>query len=681
MNITRKILIVISAFVFILSANADAAVDRKKAQALLKAVAHYEFGASRAELAEFDALLRLSLGNPEESGEWEALCIAQLKSGGTFAGKQFLCQRLSRFASPASVPVLSDMLQNPETANMALYVLERIPGSEVDEVLLNALTTATGQKVGVINALGRRKAEIAVDVLSEMLTQSKDNVAKASIHALGNMGTAQAGQALFPYIAPGSVAYRPEVLWAYLSCADRFMEQGQTRIALEMYRRLDGPDVPVAVRIASLQSQLDADAEHRYELIRNWLAGGDEAAQTLAIRSLGLLDVQKTIAIAGQLPFLSPAQKVHMLAMCENLGYPELQDIITPATGDPIDQVRMAALTALATCGDASTIDLLAEHAANSSGEEQKIARNSLYLIKDPAADQYISDKVAQAPLAIKSELILALGERQIASAVDPLFTLTSDNESRIRRAAIKALGDLAASERIQEMIDVLKTAQTPSEREEAILAVTRVSNKLPEETRVDPVLSALKNAKPENRMALLRVLGRLGNERGLPELRLALQDKDQEIVIAAVRATTDWPNADPIADLYGVAKEGKDTRSRILGLRGVIELLEKSDNLSHAETAEWYEKALDLAFETNEKRMILSGLSYVRAPEALDVAMPYLAKEDVKAEAESAVVRIASRIRGEHPEKAKDALNAVVAQTDNDLIKAEAQDVLSQLQ
>jgi HEAT repeat protein len=681
MNITRKILVITSAFVFILSANADAAVDRKKAKALLNAVAHYEFGASRAELAEFDALLRLSLGNPDESGEWEALCIDQLKSGGTFAGKQFICQRLSRFASPASVPVLSDMLQNPETAHMALYALERIPGSKVDEALLSALATATDQKVGIINTLGRRKAEKAVDVLSEMLTQSKDNVAKASIHALGNIGTAQAAQALIPFIAPGSVAYRPDVFWAYLSCADRFLEQGQTRIALEMYRRLDGPDVPVAVRIASLQGQLDADIEHRYELIQNWIAGGDKAAQTLAIRSLHLLDMEKTIAIAGQWPLFSPAKKVQMLAMCEDLGYPELQNVITPATGDPVDQVRMAALAALATCGDAFTVDLLAEHAANSSGEEQKTARNSLYLLKDPAADQYISDKVAQAPLAIKSELILALGERQIASAVQPLFTLTNDNETRIRRAAIKALGDLAPPERIQEMIEVLKKAQTPAEREEAILAVTRVSNNLPEETRVDPVLSALKNANPENRMALLRVLGRLGNERGLPELRTALQDKDQEIVIAAVRATTDWPNADPIADLYIVAQEGKDNRSRILALRGVIELLEKSDNLSHAETAEWYEKALSLTPETNEKRMILSGLSYVRAPEALDVAMPYLKEKDVKAEAESAVVRIASRIRGDHPEKAKNALKAVVAQTDHDLIKAEAQDVLSQLQ
>ncbi len=680
MNIISKIFIMTNVFAFILLPNANAAVDRGRAEALLNAVANYEFGASREELAEFDELLRQSLGKPDETREWETLCIDQLKSSGTFAGKQFICQRLSRFATESSVPVLSDLLQNPETANMALYALERIPGSEVDKVLFNSLTTANDQKVGIINTLGRRKAELAVDLLSEMIPQSKDNVSMASIHALGNIGTAKAAHALFPYISPGSLVYRPDVLRAYLSCADQLLEQGQTRVALEMYRRLDGPDVPVAVRIASLQGQLNADAKHRYELIQNWLAGGDEDAQTLAIRSLDMLERQKIVEIASQLPLLSPAKKIQMLAMCENLGNRELQDIITPATKSSVDQVRIAALDALATCGDASTIDLLAEHAANSSGEEQKAARNSLYLINDPAADQHIS-KVTQAPLAQKSELILALGERQIASAVEPLFTLTNDDDARIRRAAIKALGDLSPPERIQDMIEVLKKAETPAEREEAILAVTLVSNKLPEENRVEPVLTALKDANPANRMGLLRVLGRIGNDRGLPELRMALREQDQDIVIAAVRATTDWPNADPIADLVVVAEEGKDNRSRILALRGVIELLEKSENLSHAETAEWYEKTLSLASETNEKRMIMSGLSYVRAPEALEVVMPYLQDKEVKAEAESAAVRIASRIRGEHPEKAKNALKAVIDQTGNDLIKAEAQDVLNQLQ
>ena len=63
---------------------------------------------------------------------------------------------------------------------------------------------------------------------------------------------------------------------------------------------------------------------------------------------------------------------------------------------------------------------------------------------------------------------------------------------------------------------------------------------------------------------------------------------------------------------------------------------------------------------------------------EALDVATGYVKDATLFREAEVAVVRIAEAIAGEHPQRAKDALNKIIQSTKSDSTKEQAQDVLA---
>ena len=53
--------------------------------------------------------------------------IAFLKSDATTAAKDFICRQLGVIGSEASVPVLAAMLNDPGTADLGRYALERIP--------------------------------------------------------------------------------------------------------------------------------------------------------------------------------------------------------------------------------------------------------------------------------------------------------------------------------------------------------------------------------------------------------------------------------------------------------------------------------------------------------------------------------------------------------------------------
>ena len=70
---------------------------------------------------------------------------------------------------------------------MARYALERIPGSAVDEALLEALPITVGMaKVGVINTLGMRRVGEAAASLEILIYRSDETMAAAAVAALGS---------------------------------------------------------------------------------------------------------------------------------------------------------------------------------------------------------------------------------------------------------------------------------------------------------------------------------------------------------------------------------------------------------------------------------------------------------------------------------------------------------------
>lgn len=86
--------------------------------------------------------------------------------------------------------------------------------------------------------------------------------------------------------------------------------------------------------------------------------------------------------------------------------------------------VRIAALTTLGELGDAASVPLLAEVAANRDGTEQAAARGSLYRLRGADVDKAIGDAIAAVEPKTRLELIRAAGERGTAAAVPVLLKM-----------------------------------------------------------------------------------------------------------------------------------------------------------------------------------------------------------------------------------------------------------------
>jgi type 1 glutamine amidotransferase len=224
---------------------------------LLEKVKTYDWGQSRLPLTELSDKIREAYGSPAKLRDIEKSLAGILASDATYAGKQWVCRKLSIIGTKQSVPTLGKMLTDEKLSDMARYALERIPDPAVDAALREALPKTTGKtEVGIINSLGERRDGDAAAALCKLIYDSDDMVATASAAALGKIAGPKATETLAEAKGKTSGKLRMVVLDAYLKCADQLAAQGKKEKAYAIYKELYDPDLPAIIRTAALRGMV-----------------------------------------------------------------------------------------------------------------------------------------------------------------------------------------------------------------------------------------------------------------------------------------------------------------------------------------------------------------------------------------------------------------------------------------
>jgi type 1 glutamine amidotransferase/HEAT repeat protein len=657
--------------------------------AILADIAGYEYGQSRLPLAEVDDLIRSVSDSPEKLNEMEKSFVEFLKSGATPAGKQFICRKLSVIGTKDSVPTLAAMLTEKATspiepADMARYALERIPGPEASQALLDALEKTTGKaKVGIINSLGARGYRKVVKQLSPLISDSDKQVAEAALSALGKIGGRPAAKALSE--AKATVAPELKPVWAdaYLMCADKFLARNRTKPALAIYKQLYVPEESAALRIAAMRGLVKAEPDKAVDTVVEVLKSGDAPQQAAAIGLLAGIPGEGIVkAVTAELGNLSVMGQVQVLSALGTRGDRSALPAVLAAAKSSDTDVRIAACGAIADLGDASNVDLLAQQAASTEGAEQQAARNSLYRLRGPKVDEKILAGIAEAETKLKVELIRAAGERKITAAVEQLLKTAWDREAEVRLESIKVLKTVADEKDLPALVSLVVYAKTEADRTEAENTVAAVARKTEDkQRRADTVLNVMASTKEvPARCSLISVLGKIGSDSALPALRQALKDEDPTVRYAAIRVLSEWSNAEPMNDLLGVAREADEDRNRVLALRGYIRMIGMDAQRPADDTVAMYRQAMNLSSNPSERKSVLSGLANLKCFSALEMAGGYLEDSELQAEAEAAVVRIAESTRADHPQQTKAALQKVLETSKNDGLRERAQKLIDQI-
>lgn len=618
--------------------------------AILKKVSTYDYGKDEEILSELRDYVWAVRNFPKASEECEERLAKFLLADATLAAKMAVCRHLREIGTAIAVPALEEILGLEETSDMARYALEKIPDPSAVKALIQELSGSSGKvRIGIIASLGNREARGAVRTLEKELSGPDEAAAVASALALGQIADVESVAALSKSLDETEGKLKESVASGLLNCAEKHLAGKDLGTASKIFEELLRAELPLPIRQAAMRGRIASSGNEARRVIVDVLKGKDEDWYAPAISMVSKYyrdsDIQEVCGLLTGLPVRSQVQ------LLEVLSHYRTKDVLSAImreaeSSEPV--IRLEALKALEKAGDATAVELLVERAARTKGAEQAAARSSLWNLKGRGIDEAIILNLArQADPYIQEELILCIGERRIADGLDWLMSKAISSEAAVRQQAIKSLKDISTPPNLPKLAGLILDLKEERDRLEMASTVASVSGKMPQAIgRARAVMNVLAEiTDAQDRAALIRTLGKIGDDSSLSVIRTALGEENPEIKDAAVRALADWPTPTAQEDLLHIARTSGNPVFKILALQAYIRMVEMQPFRSPERAVRSLTDVLDLC-RPEEKKLILGILPIFASQEALALAESLLREKDVEAEAKLAIEKIKEKLR-----------------------------------
>lgn len=628
--------------------------------------------------------------------------IAVLKSDAPHKEKADACRLLALVGTKDAVAPLAALLGDEKLSHMARYGLEPIPDPAVDEALRDALGKLKGRPlVGVIGSIGVRRDAEAVQPLLQMLTQNEvgPEAMGAAVRALGQIGTMAAAEVLKASLDHAPPEGLPDVYEGLFRCAEALIAQEHTDQAIEIYDELRKLDAPHQVRGGALRGAILArgsvgkiprrpgETARMYILRRNdgvallleHLSSDDyilfSAAVQTAQEMTGTLVTRALTADLNKLPADNQILVIQTLGKRADASASPALFALARNSEKP---VRIAAIRSLAEIGHASAVPVLAELLNDTDSEISQAAQESLAALPGRQADDAVMAMLDSSQTSRRLIALELIGRRRMTTSIPALLKAAVDADPKVRPAALRKVGELGGGAELPELLNLLMNLRASQDLEAAERALSAVCMKADNpQSYTGKLTSLLVQARPEQKNALLRVLGVIGGTNALKAVRSAVNNPNAQVRAAAIRVLCTWKTADAAPDLLALAKGSQNSSRKTAALRGYISLV-RDENLPTREKLAMCKNAAVLIQRNEEKKLLLGVLGTVPSAEALSMAMTYLDDPATRNEASFAAVAIGEKIVEQKPGEVADAMQKVMRATKNRNVTRRARAVLN---
>ncbi len=645
----------------------------------LKDVATFEYGKDTGPLVQVERMVVDVAKDVKLREAAEERIIRTLGSDSTTAAKSFLCRQLRTIGTARCVPELEKLLTDPQLSHMARYALGRIEDPTAAAALHRALGKTSGKlKAGIINTLVEANYGRALGDFMGLIGNSDKDVAIAAIRATGHFPCNSSVSALRRARRSADKDIQIEINDALLTSAEVFLANGDKKRSAAIYEEFYSGKYRGYLRVAGLRGLAAAQGAQAAPLLMEAIKGKDPDLRRSAIEFMTMVKGKEaTKTFVAMLPSLQPEAQVLVLGALGDRGDTAAAQAVTAATKSQHEAVRVAALEALGSVGDASAVFVLAKTAATASDSEKKVARASLERLSGDDINAVLIKSINSGDAKVRAEVIRAVVDRGVTQTAGELMKAARDDNERVRREAIRALGVLVD---VSELDTLIKLAVKPKDAkdlavfEQAIAVVfRRVRSK---DLQAGPVLAALASAPTDAKPMLVRLLGKPATPKALEAVRAALKDGSADVKDAAVRTLSDWPNAEPAEELLVLARTSTNQIHKVLALRGYVRMAGMSDN-----PTAMYVRAMELAERSDDKKLVLGGLGSADSAQALELVERYLKDKELQNEAALSAIQIAKRLRQNDATRARVAMKNVVSAVKDARIRQQAQDVINEME
>lgn len=653
----------------------------------------YKFGDSLAPLKTIEKAVAASPKTAAQQSDLATKLGALLENqNSTRDARKFSCRQLAIVGQAAQVPGLKKLLlgNDDDLAFFARFALERIPDAAALHALRNALTQTQGERLaGVLDSLGVRRDTASVNAIAKVMQGADETTMRSGLNALGHIGGLSSLKALEQIGFAENSPLLSVAQVATLRAADSLLQSEPTRAA-SVYKNIWAANPKGAVRVASWRGLVKTSGETAMPLVLEALKSNDKSLQAAAVNLLPTLPKGALFGVVHAIPSLPEGSQVLALQAVSHFGLPVVREAALQSLKSTDENVRVAALGALAASGDVSTIGVLTKAAGDGAGDgairEKAAAQNSLERLRGETIDAALIANMEKASPNEKVVLAKALGNRRAPNATPALLKAAGDVEANVRLAAIEALAQAAQPNDVPILLELQAKALNADKRELLALEKTMIAavlNGSDKEAALNSVLIVAKDAAPIRKTSLLRVVGAVGGVKANAALIEAAKDTDETIRDAGIRALSASLDQNAAPALLELAHKAVSPTHKVLAFRGYVRLA-NDKALKTSERLKMYEKALAVA-PAGEKKSVLGGLGNIGNADALKLVAPLLNDETLREEASAGVNAIATKmLAGKVSDQDKDplrnALKKVVEVSKNDASRKQATEHLNKL-
>jgi hypothetical protein len=190
-------------------------------------------------------------------------------------------------------------------------------------------------------------------------------------------------------------------------------------------------------------------------------------------------------------------------------------------------------------------------------------------------------------------------------------------------------------------MLELATDANDVVRLQEAVAAAARRNPD--EERRGDALVDLLKAASPTGKVAIVKVLPRVGGPKTLQAAVDQTSSPDPAVQTAAVEALSRWPDPAAADELMKIASSTRDRGHFRSAVQGFVRMVGRSDEPDGKKLTS-YQKLLALPGEDAARKPVMAAIANVREPESLRLLARSLDNSELKDAAAAALLDLASR-------------------------------------
>lgn len=602
--------------------------------------------------------------------------------------------QLERIGKGESVPALVKLMsaEDSHLRDYARRALEKNPDPSATEALLKELASAkdAAWKIGLVDSLGHRRLEEAIEPIATALGDSDPAIASAAATALSNIGGAESAKALFGVL---NKPFGPVSIKAAEALIDIAHERtahndvvnaGKLYIAVynwatKLTRDPDSPN-PFSIRAAAITGLMVCDPDKASPEIVNIIRDGDPRVARIAVQVARQAPTKDAMrALCRVLPELPPHHQVQVLGLIADRGDLSSVGSVKRVLNSDFEAVRLAAIETLTQIGCDESAEALMEIAVNGSGSVQRAARDGLALMAGPRVEEVLRDGAAAGDAKSRSAAIGLLGKRRVPGATETLLGYATDGNEEVRSAAFRALVDVADAVDVGKLADLVAGTDGQRARSSAGAALRAVLTKAPDKAAASKaVIERVKTADGNARITLLTCLDAAGGPAALDTVTQAAQSSDEALREAGIRTLGNWPDFEAVDVLLTIASRSETSLTHyVLAVRGALRLIVTSDSAPLDTRVALCSRAFDVARRDDEKRQVIAAMGALPSPKVGERLVALAKDGSFKTEAALAAVELAGNMLRSDREAARDLAQKIRDMNVSDDVNGRAEAVM----